>query len=294
MLSIFSAGLTLPILATLIFFGHQHYLREFVQVTFSQNIGYLSSWTTGSHQISIQNSNLVLKGFILAVLIILLYLKRSRFSPKNIFFILWFGFSLAAASLSGRPYAHYLIQTLPPLSLLIGEIVSSRKIFPTPSLSLTVTLIGLLILINLTQKNFWTYRVFPYYQNFLEFILGKKDKEAYFSYFDASTPTIYQVASFLTSSTDPNDRVFIWADKPQIFFLAGRLPLGRFIVAYHIISQDKFNETILKLQKGQPKIIILDARKTGLFTGLESFIDSRYSQSKQFGDLKIFRLVYRK
>lgn len=294
MLIIFGAGLTLPILATLTFFGHQYYLREFIQVIFTQNIGYLSSWTTGSHQISIQNSNLVLKGFILAVLIILLYLKRRRLSPKNIFFILWFGFSLIAASLSGRPYAHYLIQILPPISLIIGEIISNRKIFPTFTLGLAVTLISLLISINLTQKKFLTYQVFPYYQNFLEFILGKKNKEAYFSYFDVNTPTIYQVASFLTSSTDLNDRIFIWADKPQIFFLSGRLPLGRFTTAYHIISQNKLNETIFELQKGQPKIIIFDIKKTGLFGDLESFIGSRYSQSKEFGDLKIFRLVYRK
>lgn len=279
-------GFIVPFLAVFSFFLLNHYLKEFIQIVFSQNLGYLSSWKTGSHQISLFKSGLFQKLFFLVLYLTTVYIFKRKFISKwTIFIQIWFLFSLFASLLSNRPYAHYLIQLLPSFSLLTGLIVVSRSFVRL----LSVSLICLLLITSLKVK-FWVYPVFSYYKNFLQFSLGQKSQIDYFVYFDKKVPQTYQIAFYLKNSTRPTDKIFIWGDEPYIFPLSKRLPASRFTAAYHIIDFNKFQEAEKELKAEMPKIIIFDNNKKGLFSNLEKLILINYSKVWSVENLQVFRL----
>jgi hypothetical protein len=82
--------------------------------------------------------------------------------------------------------------------------------------------------------------------------------ESYQAFFDGKTPRDYEVASFIKSHTTDTDSVFLWGDSAQIYSLSGKIPPGRYTVAYHIRQNDA---SIAEMQKvlddTQPKYIIV-------------------------------------
>lgn len=281
----FLIGFSLPILISLIFFFFHHYLKEFIQITFFQNLGYLSSWKTGSHQFSLMKSNLFIKSAIILLLLFILFYKQRKSPLKmTLFCQIWFLFSFFAALLSNRPYAHYLIQVLPSFCLLMGILISQRGFVRLSS----IFLIMVFLVISFCLK-FWIYPVFSYYQNFLDFSLGRKDRASYFSYFDKKTPQIYEISSYLVRYSHPSDKIFIWGDEPYIYALSQRLPATRFTVAYHIIDFKKFTEVEKDLIQNPPKVIILKSQKNELSPALENLLNTNYLKIKKVGDFQILR-----
>jgi hypothetical protein len=282
-----AGGFLLPILLTFTYFLCHHYLKEFIQITFFQNLGYLSSWQTGSHQISLLKSGLFQKSLFLSLILLLIFSQSKKFSSKwSLFTQIWFLFSLFAATLSGRPYAHYLIQILPPFCLLLGDFIAN-----TNFARWSTFLLMILLSAQIAKTRYWVYPVFSYYQNFFKFVLKTKSLEEYFSFFDKKVPQTYEISSYLATHTRPTDKIFIWADEPYIFALSGRLPSGRFTVAYHIIDFDKFAETEEALRKNWPQIIVFDLSKKGIFPGLESIISAKYYLTRKIGNFEIYRLM---
>lgn len=279
-------GFFLPIAIVCTFFIYHNHLKEFVQITFFQNLGYLSSWQTGSHQLSLLKSGLLQKSLFGGLILLLLFFQRKKFSSKwSLFVEIWFLFALFAATLSGRPYAHYLIQILPSFCLLLGALLTTNKNFVRCS----ILLLMILLSAEVAKTKYWVYPVFSYYQNFSQFALRKKSLGNYLSFFDKKVPVIYEISSFLITYTRPSDRIFIWGDEPYIFALARRLPASRFIVAYHIIDFKRFEEVEKSLKENQPEIIIFDITKKGSFPSLESIINAKYFNIKRIGNFEIYR-----
>ena len=79
---------------------------------------------------------------------------------------------------------------------------------------------------------------------------GKITFEEYVGDFDSVAPRNYAVASFLTgcgkytlqnkcaaTRTTSNDKLYVFADHPSIYFLSGLDPASRFITYYHILIE---------------------------------------------------------
>ena len=120
-LFLFTLGFSLPILLYLIYFWRQGALQPFLVSSLLQNFGYLSSWSTGTHQASAASGGLVTRGVIMLLLWLLAYVlyRRQKISRQFLFLFAWFFAALMGVLLPGRPYPHYLIQILPPFCLLI-------------------------------------------------------------------------------------------------------------------------------------------------------------------------------
>lgn len=280
------AGFFLPLLLTFSFFFFNHYLKESFQIIFLQNFGYLSSWKTGSHKLSLLKSGLFQRSVCFFLFSIILYFSRKKIPPKWAIFInIWFSFTLFAALLSNRPYAHYLIQVLLPFCLTVGVIKNNKGLIRLFSIFLIFLLLTLCL-----EIKFWIYPVFSYYKNFLQFSLGQKSQIDYFVYFDKKVPQTYQIAFYLINSTRATDKVFVWGDEPYIFPLSQRLPASRLITAYHIIDFDKFQETEEQLRIEKPEIIIFDDNKRDIFTNIENLISVNYVKIWSVENLQIFRL----
>ncbi|KKT75791.1 MAG: hypothetical protein UW69_C0009G0005 [Microgenomates group bacterium GW2011_GWA2_44_7] len=229
--------------------GAWHY---FLNEVLLQNIGYLSTWnrlgTSSFGWLSIDK--LTGRFFVAAFLTILILRFQKRLSPKILFSGLWFVWTIFGTTLSGRPYAHYFLQVVPPLVLLLNSLINKLKRFDLMAVGLSLVL----LIIVIVKWQPWVYHVIPYYQNFANFVSGRSSKLQYLAYFDPATPKIYQLASVIQETTLPNENIFIWGDWPSVYALSRRIPVGRYTTAYHVADFDPTQEeTIRALYLKKPR-----------------------------------------
>lgn len=280
-------GYTAPIILTGLFFLYKNSFQAFFSATILQTFGYLSSWKTGSHQFSpasLLKSELVLKALFVFVIGFLLWLKKDRRPRFLTFTFLWFVFSLFAATLSGRPYPHYLVQIIPSscLFLVLFSDLKLKKYFYLP-----IGAVALLITAFVYYR-FWSYTTASYYQNFLQFSLGKKDKTAYLSYFNQHLPNIYKTAEFITANSWPDDKIFVWADEPVLYVLSRKLPATPYLTAYHIIDLKLSGPTAKKISSGLPALIIIN-KDTKNYPELALITQRKYFNIGSFENFIVYK-----
>lgn len=277
-------GFILPILLTFIYYFFEGGLKQYLTAAFFQNIPYLSSWQQGSGSSGL-NFGVVNRGILLLFVIAILWLFRKKWGEAISFIMIWFLFALFGATLSGRPYPHYLVQILAPVSLLIITFLVAKT-------HLKIIILAFLGLIwgTVIYFNFWSYPNLSYYQNFLAFSLRQKSQEEYLRHFGGKVIRNYRLAQFLQTTTKPNEKIFIWGDSPVIYALARRLPVGRYTAAYHIIDFNGYGEVMDALNKNKPRIIIDLGEKDHPFPQLEAFLAENYFLIISIEEAKVYHL----
>jgi hypothetical protein len=247
-------GFAIPIVFSFLWYLAAGALGDYLKAAFLQNLGYLSSWRGGTTEpFLVRNLPLLIRATVVAAIVVVLYLKKSRLSKQFIFICLWLGFALFAATLSERPYPHYLLQAVGPIAFLLGIVFAEKTI----EQSLAIIPLGLALFVPVYYK-FWYYSSTPYYLRFINFALGKTDKAQYFASFGERVNRNYQIADFLVKSSSPNDPVFVWGpDGSAIYALARRLPPGKYVIDYHIKDYSSKAEQAELLTQKNPKFIIL-------------------------------------
>jgi hypothetical protein len=278
-------GYIMLILITSLYFLIKGAFSEYFNACYLQMFGYLSSWGTGSHAFSpfaLLKSDLVLKGLFVAIVSGLLFVKRKGLSQLTAFIPLWFMFALFGATLSGRPYPHYLLQVVPPLAAVVSLFLLKKR-------TLSLSAFGLILLLSLTivRYRFWAYPTLSYYQNFLQFTLGQKEKLAYFSYFSPNLPQMYELAEFIQASTKETDKIFIWTDDPSLYPLSRRLPATPYTTSYHVVDLKQTAQVGKSLTKQLVPLIIVDqnGRK---FPELEVLVKTKYRKIEEFGNYLVY------
>lgn len=249
------AGFALPILLTVIYYFFKGALGDYIRAAFLQNIGYLSSFRPGDVQkpFLVRNAPLLFRAGVVFIGMAVLYFFRKKLSKNFILLTIWLVLALFAITLSERPYPHYFIQAVAPLSLLL-TILFAEKSFEQ---SLTIIPLALAFFVPVYYK-FYLYPTTPYYIRFINFAVGKINRDQYFNEFDSQTVRNYQIAGFLSESTAPTDKVFIWDPaSPTIYALSRRLPPIKYVVPYHVHDYSSTGIVAKQLIQNPPKIIIL-------------------------------------
>ena len=262
-------GFATPLLVSLFFFWSKNALPAYLAAAFAQNLPYLSSWIGPATSTGLPLV-LLARGLLLFLLLLLLFFFRQRLAPSTLLVSLWFAFTLFAALLSGRPYPHYLLQTVPALSLAFGFFLSKKPFLPLLAL--------LAFILSWGTIRFWYYLNLPYYFNFYF--------HRFATQYQAAHPS-YQAAAYLRQRTTSKEKIFIWGNQPQIYSLAHRLPLGRYTVAYHIIDFNGYRETLDQLQSHPPRYLIVDQNEKRPFPEFFFWLNQNYSPEVQFGPLAI-------
>jgi len=282
-----SLGFLAPILLSFLFYFLKGALGEYVIAAFLQNIGYLSSWRASApHQpFFVKNGPLLIRGGIVLLGLIVLYLKKSKLSKVFIFSIIWLLFSLFAVTLSERPYPHYLIQSVPAISFLLTMLVMDKTIEQV----LVIIPLSITVFVPVYYK-FWHYPTIPYYSRFVQFAVGKISKEEYFAKFDGNVNRNYKIADVILRSTGKRDKIFVWGDSPTIYALTRRFPPLKYIATYHI--QDFYSkEMVIKaLETDNPKLVIL-LPKSPEFKELTPFVRKSYFLLDEIDGAEIYYLM---
>jgi hypothetical protein len=269
-------GFAAPISLYFLYFYLRGASGEFLFAALLQNFGYLSSWATGSHSGNATSGGLLVRGLILLLSWVVLYFysKKSKTNLHSIFLFGWFASALFGAVLSSRPYPHYLIQVLPSLIIIIFAYRQLKALIFIPLIFFVFSLI---------KYKFYFYPVLSYYQNFY----FHKNNPQFFNSELSETNTI---TDYIKSNTTPSDKIFVWGDAPFIYVASGRLPVGRFTVAYHIADFQQYKYIMDQLKAHPPKIIVYYPMNGRPFIELDKFIEFYYHPTLQSGSGIVYSL----
>lgn len=236
-----------PILLTVLFFFFHGALGDFIKAAFSQNVGYVGY----GNYFLIPQGFLILKLMLLVLAVILIFIFRKKCGASGVVVYAWVAFSVFSAFFSGRPYTHYVLVALPAVCLLVGLTFYRKKAF-------LFNLFMVLFVAILFKLNFNLYtKIIPYYKNYADFVMDGKSVPAYQAFFDQNTPKNYEIARFISMNTKNSEGIFLLSDSSTIYYLADKLPPGRYIVKYHIsFYKNGVEETKRAIDVVRPKYII--------------------------------------
>lgn len=265
-----------PILISLGYYSLKGAGYTYLRSALMQNIGYLGSWAG-------DNTGLFIRAGILTLIFAVIYLFRNSLGKKLCLLLLWSTAALFGALLSGRPYPHYLLQIIPPFSLLLVTLAINKDIFKNGF----VLFLFALTIFSVKYYQFWGYPTFSYYQNFIRFVTKKIDRGQFDSFWSPKVLTNQQVGEFIKHRTKSDDRILVWGNEPAVYVLSDRLPVGKYTVAYHVIDFKGQDQLIDNLKSNPAKFIVYypNAPK---FDQLDQFIAKFYFITEQFDSALIF------
>jgi len=284
---ILAAGFAAPLLLTFVWYFFKGALPEYIKAAFLQNVGYLSSFRPGDVQKSffVRNAPLLIRAFVVLTGSSILYIFRKKLSSRFILFSLWTLFALFAITLSERPYPHYLIQVVAPVSFLLATLFAEKSL----EQSLAVIPLAITFFVPVYYK-FWIYPTTSYYVRFINFAVHKETKSQYFDGFSGTTNRNYAIAQFLTASSEPSDRVFVWSpDSATVYALAKRLPPIKYVIDYHITDYSTKAQEAKNIAAKPPKFIILIDNYP--YPELETLIKQKYILINRIENANIYSRV---
>lgn len=282
-----SIGFLIPIVVSLAYYYFQGAFQEYLVAAFLQNVGYLSSWRPDDVQLPFlqKNGPLLARGTILTTSLLILYLKRAKLSKQFIFLSTWLLLSLFAVTLSERPYPHYLLQSMPPISIL------AAMLFSLKTMEQILVIIPLAIAFYVpVHYEFWSYPTLSYYQRFLNLATGQISESEYLNTFGGHVERNYKIADYLISTTKRNEKVFVWGDSSAIYALSRRLPPTRYVADYHFRDFSTPQLTIEVLEKDFPTVVVV-LPDSDSFPALGILLRSNYAISEEIGGAKIWKLL---
>jgi len=207
-------------------------------------------------------------------------------------FLLWAAFSFLGSYFSGRTYGHYLVQATPAVSLLLASISLKPKFTRAQAIFAVFFFIPLVFLTKLLFTNFLSagpINQVSYWQNFTEFLLGKKSLNAYNDYFDSNVNSIMALGDFLNANNVHGEYVYIWGDYPWLYAISDVKNPIRYVTSFHVFGVPNGREEVIaKLEENQPVYIIKPPNSIGYFAELERLIGERYTYLAQVENSQVF------
>jgi hypothetical protein len=185
------AGMVVTVLsvALLVPFG------PFWHWTFSGDSSVLS---LGESQNVALRGGLALELFLLGNIATVWLLARRGWHRDDADLWLWFGTGLIAFAAGWRFFGHYWFQVLPPLCLLAG--------MGAPTCRTRVRAM-LVVVVAAPAIAAWLLAFSPH----------------------GVDPTVRAMAAYAESHSRPGDRVTVWGDAPEVYWLSGRAPGGAMV-----------------------------------------------------------------
>lgn len=282
------AGFATSILFTFVWYSLRGAFHDYLVAAFLQNLGYLSSWRPDTVQEPFiqRNAPLLIRAVIVALGMLILFLKRKKLSKQFIFTTAWLLLTLFAVTLSERPYPHYLIQSVAPMSIL------AAMLFTLGNIEQVLVIIPLTVAFLVpVYYHFWYYKTTPYYVRFYKFATNQLSKDDYIASFGDRVPRAYKIADFIVTNSKASDKVFVWGpDSSVIYALSRRLPPGKYIADYHITDFSTPQQEVGVLQHDQPMFIIV-LPDASFFPDLTSFINDNYGLVDNIDGAKVWKLL---
>jgi hypothetical protein len=256
---------------------------DYLATVLTVNLGYVSSWSTSTYTFNPFKSGLLVRGVILAIFTLLLYLTRRKLNKSFVLAALWLAFALFGALLSARPYPHYLQELAAPFSLFLPFVFVAEDI-------LTWVVIGGIVSSSILvqkQVNFWGYPTMSVYRTYWEYVTKQIGWDEYLERFDNAGKN-YKIARYLNERLLEGEKIYVWGTDPTVYNLTNRLPSGgKYIVSFHVRDLNKYDYTMENLLQNNPKYILIMS-ESGEFPALGNLIDHQYVLAKKIDGTEIY------
>lgn len=285
-----SLGFLIPIALTFVWYYFAGSFKEYLIAAFLQNFGYLNSWRPEAKSVSFleKQGPLLIRAGVMFLGLLTLYLSKKKLSRQFVFVSSWLIVTLFAVTLSERPYPHYFVQSVAPLSILLGMLLTLETI----EQSLVVIPLTLAFFVPFYYK-FWYYPTGSYYMRFINLITKQISKEEYLKSFSPHLKRNYEIAKFISESSTKKDRVFVWGnDSAAIYSLSRRMPPLKYVADYHIVDFSTTEETITTLSKTLPKFIVITPNSFD-FPELQGFLVKNYYIISEIDSSQIWLYIKR-
>ncbi|HXH23133.1 MAG TPA: glycosyltransferase family 39 protein [Dehalococcoidia bacterium] len=314
------AAVVVPVVAAFEAFGDPHWFWD-------ANVGFFFKYVPSGQELPFGTRPVIALPFAVTCLALVLSRRRSEPTPAWALPALWLCLTLAGALLTGRPYSHYLLQTFPPLAMLIALAAPSpaqvrdawrRRPSPRPAALLAPASLFVASLLLL-----WGYVVTPmfegnpfamrytrgpsYYLNFAAWAAGLRSERAYNDYFDRRVEHTRALEEALEGLGAAGEKVYIWGEYPWVYPLAAVKPATRYMTSFYVLllpyldvqlAGTLFAERpayIVVMSDAKPRLRepspIIDQRWLNATRGLETVIARDYQRVATVGRAQVYRRV---
>ena len=291
-------GVIVPIGISLLYYISLGSGQDYLFFGLLYNLHYAGNW-----QLPITNPILVffftLQGKVafLAMVFVLLTLLKKTLTGAQQFILGWSALAIVASLLSNRPYPHYFLQALLPLSLAIGlgsELIVKQ--FKARKLQFKITipatfsflLLGMFVSL-LFIMNVGLYPTASYYQKFLALQFKQLTPEEYSYSFNYLMKDNYFIAPIIQA--DDTDYMFIWGTNPMLYALSDTRPVGKFTVAFHIEDLGVQDETIKAIKENPPKYIVVMKEQKSELPGLHTLLNNQYYPFADLDNMIVWKKI---
>lgn len=284
----FAAGVATPVLVSILYYWSIGSFNAYLQFGLLYNLHYTSNWVLPFTQpwlltaFTLPAKVGILVVTFLLVLLISRWRKTSTFASWSAF---WLIATLVAATLSNRPYPHYLLQAIPPVVAAITFFLSRRTAWISRGLIIGAIGLGGACLWLL---DFGLYETVSYYQRYFRLITGQMSNEEYRYSFNWLVRENEQLVPIIQTGSDPREPIFIWGTNPMLYAQAQRHPASRFTVAFHIHDLKNYAETLAEVRQAEPQYIVVLKEESPL-PGLAAYLDEQYLKSAETDHMVLYR-----
>jgi 4-amino-4-deoxy-L-arabinose transferase-like glycosyltransferase len=232
------------------------------------NAGFFLQYVPSGEQLPFHYRPLIVLPVVAGVVCLALQRRLGRGIPAWGFAALWYTLTLAAALLTGRPYPHYFLQTLPPLCLLaVMAAAGPLRLLPSrwsqaPALALSATVLALWLLVVRPQfeGNLWAMRYTKgpdYYPNFAAWAMGWKSDAAYNDYFDRRVNLTRRLEGAISHS-EARAGLYVWGEYPWLYALSESKPASRYMTSFYTLLLPGEDERLAdSLRRSDPRLIVV-------------------------------------
>lgn len=286
---VLALGLVTPILLSILYFVAIGAGKEYLEFGLLYNFHYVQTWVLGYLPAWGQTAlSLPAKAGMLFLLLAALTVSKNYVSRPVRFFAGWFALALFASILSNRPYPHYILQVIPPFTLLIGTVAHElsgkrKRVGAVIALLISVFLLYMVW----TSLRISHYPLVSYYKTYFNLMTNRVTPIEYRNSFNYYLADNYAASQLLL--TTPERHIFVWGTDPMLYALSGKQPVGRFTVSFHIHDLKVYQETMDALNANKPKFIVVMRDEQGELPGFNAFLRRNYLQSRTFEHFTIWR-----
>jgi len=293
---VIASAVLLSIGVSILYFYGRGTLDAYLNFGLLYNFHYVQTWVPQFNYAWLQIAyTLPVKLALTVFILILLTLLREIFKPRTQFILSWFVLALFASLLSNRPYPHYFLQVVPPLALVLGnlvltahELLKKQKIDVTHYTSILSSLVMIGVFIGvLTTLEVGLYPTVKYYKSTISYLTGSISQNTYNESFSGRMKDNYHAAEIILESSDPY--LFIWGTNPELYALTKKVPVGRFTVSFHIKDLKVYQETVAAVLAQKPHFIVVMKNETEELEGLQELLTQEYILNTNFHDFELWK-----
>ena len=282
-----AAGFSAPVLVVVGYLAQQEALGEFLFAGFGYYVGYVQRGTRIP-----ATPEFFLIRLITFMGVGLLVWRHFRGHVRSQDLVsrglpwLWLVAAAYGALFTARPYPHYLLEAVPPLSLILAPYLTIWRTAPVlgwsggrllAAFGATTAAVWIFVVIYMPWQP-WANpsRTVAYYENFLGLMTANSTIQQYNDFFDKRVNRNLAIVSYLQEHATPGSYVLVWGDEPWIYPLAGIVNPTRYNVSYFAYEVPTgLDEVANAVRARKPRFVVWTKNKP-LYPKLKDELDAHY------------------